>query len=265
MHGGENYAREYLSFDISVLPDSSNVNNALLQVYQYDCCGNDSAGIFPHWTGYPGGDTMSCIIDHVDYGSSLDVSDWTAGDVGDPQTIINCFGTISTTPDTCWKTLNVTSCVQSDVLAKRNRSQYRMRLKIGSDYDGRMDRLFFLSGNSVVNKPMLIINYVTGVEGKPEGFITSEDIEIEHNYPNPFYRTTEIKYQLNKKGEVRLVVYDLQGKIVKLLVNGQQQPGQYRIAWNGKNEKGNYVSSGVYFCRLICGLQSMTMKMILMK
>jgi len=266
IHGGENYNREYLSFNLDSLPDTITVISAYLRLYQYDSYGNDSNGIFPNWTGIPGGDTMSCIIDHINYGAALDTMDWTAGDIGDPQTITNCIGPISTTPDTGWKTLNVTSCVQADKAASRNRAQFRMRFEVGSDYDGRGDALYFKSTTTITNKkPCIVIDYLTGIMGDPVDILSINDTKILQNAPNPFCKLTKINYQLIKGGGVTLSVYDLQGRFIKNLVNEHQQPGIYDIVWNGKDNTGRTAGNGVYIYRLESGDFKATKKMVVIK
>ncbi|MCK4677735.1 MAG: T9SS type A sorting domain-containing protein, partial [Bacteroidales bacterium] len=73
---------------------------------------------------------------------------------------------------------------------------------------------------------------------------------ISQNYPNPFIHFTTISYELNKKGSVQLVIYDGSGRYVRTLVNKTQSSGEYAIIWDGKDNSGNHVISGVYFYTL---------------
>jgi hypothetical protein len=79
----------------------------------------------------------------------------------------------------------------------------------------------------------------------------SEELPIEfslsQNYPNPFNSTTKLNYQLAKNSKVKLVVYDIQGRIVKNLINRYQTAGNYTLLWNGLDNSGKQVSSGIYF------------------
>jgi hypothetical protein len=70
---------------------------------------------------------------------------------------------------------------------------------------------------------------------------------IIYNYPNPFNAETNINYQLLANSNVQLTIYDITGKLVKILVNEQKQAGYYTITWNGKDENWQNVPSGVYF------------------
>jgi bacillolysin/thermolysin len=89
--------------------------------------------------------------------------------------------------------------------------------------------------------------------------------ELSQNYPNPFNPSTTLKYALPSALSVSMVIYDINGKQVAELVNNRQNAGTYSVTWNGKNNLGAPVSSGVYYCRIIAGDIVKTNKMILMK
>ncbi|MGE5398833.1 MAG: M4 family metallopeptidase, partial [Ignavibacteriales bacterium] len=104
---------------------------------------------------------------------------------------------------------------------------------------------------------------------------TTTDVEIDpkvpdkfalmQNYPNPFNPSTTIKYSLPASTDVEIIVYDAAGRQVAELVNNAQNPGTYTVTWNGKNDKGAPVSSGIYFYRFKAGSFVQTNKMILLK
>lgn len=85
------------------------------------------------------------------------------------------------------------------------------------------------------------------------------------NYPNPFNPTTVIKYQVGTTGQVDLQVYNSVGQKVKTLVSGLKPAGSFESNWDGTNELGQQVSSGIYFYRLKSGSQQLVKKMILMR
>jgi hypothetical protein len=92
---------------------------------------------------------------------------------------------------------------------------------------------------------------------------------LAQNYPNPFNPTTTIAFDLpGKLGEelrVRLTIHDVRGRLVKTLIDGAVEPGTYRVTWDGRNECGEPVSSGMYFSALKSGRGSSTRKMLLLK
>ena len=85
------------------------------------------------------------------------------------------------------------------------------------------------------------------------------------NYPNPFNPETEISFSLLERTQVSLVIYNILGEKVKTLVSGEMDAGTHTIHWNGRNEAGNSVASGIYFYRLKAEDFDQTMKMVLMK
>jgi flagellar hook assembly protein FlgD len=85
------------------------------------------------------------------------------------------------------------------------------------------------------------------------------------NYPNPFNPSTTIQYEIPKTARVVLKIYDMLGREVKILVNRVQSPGQKSVIWDGTDQSGNLVSSGIYLYRLQSGEFTESKKMILMK
>ncbi len=88
---------------------------------------------------------------------------------------------------------------------------------------------------------------------------------LEKNYPNPFNPVTSIKYSIPEHAKVRLSVYNVIGQKVTDLVNKSQSAGRYTVQWNGKDNRGSAVSSGIYFYRLTAGNKVMQNKMLLVK
>ncbi len=88
---------------------------------------------------------------------------------------------------------------------------------------------------------------------------------IYQNYPNPFNPTTTINYQLPENCKVELTVYNLKGQKVKTLVKDNLESGNHTVLWNGRDDKGKSVSSGIYFYKLKTDNHEETKKMILMK
>ena len=109
------------------------------------------------------------------------------------------------------------------------------------------------------NLPSAVEDQVDQTNFRPTEF------ELSQNYPNPFNPGTEIKYTLQKPAQVNLQIYNLLGQKVKTLVNEYQPFGSHHIVWDGKNEQGKKVSSGVYFYRLEVNEISETKRMVLLK
>ncbi len=88
---------------------------------------------------------------------------------------------------------------------------------------------------------------------------------LSQNYPNPFNPTTTIAYGVRSAGHVKLVVYNVLGQQVRTLADQEMTPGTYVTNWDGKNDKGLQMASGVYFYRLEAKSFTMTKSMLLLK
>ena len=87
-----------------------------------------------------------------------------------------------------------------------------------------------------------------------------EYFKLEQNYPNPFNPTTTINYSLNKRGNVSLIIYNIQGRVVEDLVNEYKEPGSYSVIFDG-----NQLASGIYYYKLISDGYQGIKKMMLIK
>jgi len=103
---------------------------------------------------------------------------------------------------------------------------------------------------------------LTGIEGLL-GLPTTYDISP--NYPNPFNPTTTIKYQLPQSSDVTLSIYNILGQKVRTLLNSRIEAGYHSVEWDGRNDAGAKVGSGIYIYRFSAGDFLKVRKMILMK
>jgi hypothetical protein len=117
-----------------------------------------------------------------------------------------------------------------------------------------------------------------GVNWKPlaDGYDARSQFSLAQNYPNPFSSTVRsratgnpsatIKYALPKNAEVRLVIFNAFGQKVRTLVDREsKEPGSYAVEWDGRNDAGQSVATGVYFYKLTTKDYVRTMKMLLIK
>ena len=111
------------------------------------------------------------------------------------------------------------------------------------------------------------LGYLVPVENDKsisEGKI-SQKYALKYNFPNPFNPDTIIEYQLPESSEVNLLIYNTIGQLVKTLVKEKQTTGYYFVRWDGKNEAGHTVGSGVYFYSLRTKNYMKTCKMIILR
>jgi DNA-binding transcriptional regulator YhcF (GntR family) len=85
------------------------------------------------------------------------------------------------------------------------------------------------------------------------------------SYPNPFNPETEISYTLPENSYVSVTIFNIQGQKVKRLVNEYQPAGTKKVVWDGRDENGEGVASGIYFYRIEAGSHTMTNRMVLLK
>ena len=116
--------------------------------------------------------------------------------------------------------------------------------------------------NSQVNSEF--INVQTGIEPIANGNLP-DNFVLSQNYPNPFNPSTSIQLSLPARTSVKLSVYDILGREVVVLVDGELSAGSYAVEWDGKDKTGSTVTSGVYLYKLETDKFSESKKMILMK
>ncbi|MCP4705372.1 MAG: T9SS type A sorting domain-containing protein [candidate division Zixibacteria bacterium] len=91
------------------------------------------------------------------------------------------------------------------------------------------------------------------------------DFKLNQNYPNPFNPTTMIQFSLPRLSKVEIDVYNILGQTVRNLVNEEKPAGQYQVTWNGRDNSGKVVSSGMYFYKIKTDGFSSSKKMLLLK
>lgn len=147
----------------------------------------------------------------------------------------------------------------------------------GVYYDGGTFRTVFttlefagMQDGSAPNTKAEFLYRVLNFLGVPSGlgqtqFGIPTVFDLKPNYPNPFNPSTTIKYQLPKAVDVHLEIYNILGQRVKTLVNKKAEAGYYEVVWDGTNDFGQKVASGLYIYRIKAGDYVKSYKMILMK
>jgi hypothetical protein len=179
-----------------------------------------------------------------------------------------------------WKTINITTSTMNvtivgnfNVISSTGSVSF---LPPGKWYDYfQGDSTVFTSPQSITLAPGEFHIYTTVRLPVPEPGIvenvednvpqTVTNYKLFQNYPNPFNPSTEIKYQVLNQSKVAIKIYDLLGNEVKTLVNREMSSGTFNVTWQGDNNSGQKVSTGVYFCRMEAGTYIQTVKLMLMK
>jgi hypothetical protein len=143
--------------------------------------------------------------------------------------------------------------------------QYDLQLRVYGTSDGGDSSWCVIQSNDpvlpLVNE-MVVRDVVVGI-GDQQALPTTFDVA--QNYPNPFNPTTTISYQVPQVSDVKLVIYNVLGQKVRTLVNSQMEPGYHSVVWDGRNELGQAVASGVYIYRFEASEFTKTLKLMLLK
>ena len=125
--------------------------------------------------------------------------------------------------------------------------------------------LFSLDASALlVKKPIRssLVGVTVKVVNDP---VLPKDFWLGQNYPNPLNLETVIEYRLPNDCQVKLTIYNILGQRVKTLINGFQKAGYKRIVWNGRDDSGKEVSSGIYLYKIDAGRHSDVKKMVIVK
>jgi hypothetical protein len=127
----------------------------------------------------------------------------------------------------------------------------------GIDQDSE---LYFCAFDGKIYKFKSTVTHIENIKKLENSFY------LKQNYPNPFNQHTFIEFGLIKKSKVKIVIYDVQGKKVKTLLNRDVSAGLHKIMWNGKNDFGQFEASGIFFYQIRIDNSIMdTRKMLLLK
>jgi hypothetical protein len=91
------------------------------------------------------------------------------------------------------------------------------------------------------------------------------EFSLEQNYPNPFNPATTLRFGIPENSDVRLTIYDVQGRVVHSITEHNRSPGRHAYTWSGTNQSGGPVETGIYFAKVEAGIHSSVIKMIYLK
>ena len=135
-------------------------------------------------------------------------------------------------------------------------------------YEGIRGTDTYTHGPEVLKRIMNWFQVATAVGEDPGAQGLPRQAALRQNYPNPFNARTTIRYALpagTAGGRTTLRIYNVRGQEIRTLVNGIQPAGDHAVTWDGRDQRGQEVSTGVYFCRLQSGSLSRTRKMVLLR
>jgi len=246
--------RAYVSFSLPQLPEGYEIINSTIRLYQNRSVGNGGYG-YPNWS-IAGGDTIDCIISHINYGEELNFEDWEKGDTGNSNTYNNNVGVITAEGmsepgyhgERGYRYLDITDCVLLDYTLNNIHTQYRIAFEIDTDYDDDDDYIGFSTADASYpdeRSPKLYFTYWDGVS------ITDEEMTeftSFHIFPNPVTTEATLQFQLNRPHTIGIDVYDIRGRKCMESSAITLSQGEHQIPLDFSNQ-----ANGVYFIRLNCG------------
>jgi hypothetical protein len=106
---------------------------------------------------------------------------------------------------------------------------------------------------------------ITDIDADNQPAIVPEQFALLQNYPNPFNPVTTIQFIIPATGKVEIKIYNLNGSLVRELFTGEKDSGEYSYQWDGKDDRGITIASGVYFYSVQFNNSQLTKKMIYLK
>lgn len=107
--------------------------------------------------------------------------------------------------------------------------------------------------------------YLMQVTYQEQTTASPSSLRLDQNYPNPFNQETQISFYLAQPGRVKLDIYNIRGQKVRELVNESRGAGLHHVRWDGTNDSGENIATGIYLYRLVAGQESLTRKLTLIK
>jgi len=106
------------------------------------------------------------------------------------------------------------------------------------------------------------IRFQTGIEGAAD---LPREFALEQNYPNPFNPDTRLRFDCAEQAHVKLLILNVNGRTVRTLVDGIRPRGRHEVRWDGRDDRGARLASGLYFARFITKKAQFTRRMLLLK
>ncbi|RMH72729.1 MAG: T9SS C-terminal target domain-containing protein [Gemmatimonadetes bacterium] len=120
------------------------------------------------------------------------------------------------------------------------------------------------SGDYIYTQHFVVDLSNTGIEDEFNPAVPATPLKLS-NYPNPFNPRTTIRYAIPTHDHVTLGIYNITGQLVRIVVDQPQAPGEYSILWDGTDDRGQSVESGLYLYRLETNTQSVARTMVLLR
>jgi len=137
---------------------------------------------------------------------------------------------------------------------------------VGNPFDDTEDEdIWDIDSTTLNGYPFLTSISLPVGNGEDVSSVQLSTITLKQNFPNPFNPTTTISFSIPLNSKAELAIYNIEGQKVKSLVNTYLYKGEHSFTWNGNDETGKSVGSGMYFYKLKTSESTLTRKMLLLK
>lgn len=128
--------------------------------------------------------------------------------------------------------------------------------------DNQITRDFDLMARASSSPPGAFVSSISRVNGQHQ---VAGQFDLAQNYPNPFNPETTISFSLPENEQVKVTIFDVDGRQVRILAEKFYPAGRHALRWDGLTESGKPAAAGAYFCQVQCGERVITRKMLLIK
>jgi len=132
-------------------------------------------------------------------------------------------------------------------------------------YDYETEKEYFAKETVSFNESGMAGSVLAPIPLTKAAAVIPEAFSLSQNYPNPFNPVTTITFGIPEESDVVIDIYNLMGQKIRTLVSERRQPGCYTVRWDGKNDAGRSLSTGMYICRMRAGSFQQIRKMVLLK
>lgn len=154
--------------------------------------------------------------------------------------------------------------VPIDIIQKSESIYEDFNVELGQTYYYKLSAVDSADNVSEPSDELIAIADLINFVGGNQGTIIDE-FQLKQNYPNPFNPATTIEYTLPRAGYVKIRIYDVLGREIISLFDGYKDAGNHKLVWEGKDNSGNQVASGLYFYQMLAGNFNAVKKLLLQK